>query len=237
MKYTNESVVNFYLTDEYVAKHPSIHEEDSPWKIIKVLPLVDLCIEKINKRHITLLDAGGGAGLILSAVSNHIKQRHGREVTKIAVDMSPGMLEVQRKNNPDLRKALNEDIRRTSLGDKEIDIALMIDLLEHVPDPVKALEEAKRISSFVILKVPLEDNLLLGAVNFMKRGKVRQHLIEDAGHINTTAQVNAACLFITCCQQMVYGQIWHFRVVKNPFCLNNLYYRHLCLFTLCQVAL
>ena len=184
MKHTDESVVDFYLTDQYIAKNPSIHGEDSPWKITKILPLVDLCIENIDKKCINLLDAGGGAGLILNAVSNRIRQKHGREVAKIALDLSPGMLEVQRKNNPDLKKALNEDIRRTSLSNKEIDIALMIDLLEHVPDPTKVLEEGKRISSFVILKVPLEDNLFLRTMNTIRRGKVRQRLIEDSGHIN-----------------------------------------------------
>ena len=61
----------------------------------------------------------------------------------------------------------------------------MIDLLEHVPNPTEALEEAKRISKFVIFKVPLlEDNLLLRTWNFINRGKHRQHAIVDWGHIN-----------------------------------------------------
>ena len=42
------------------------------------------------------------------------------------------MLEIQEKRNPDLKKALNEDIHKTSLDSKEIDLSLMIDLLEHV---------------------------------------------------------------------------------------------------------
>jgi len=71
------------------------------------------------------------------------------------------MLDVQRKNNPDIKQTLNEDIRHTSLRDKHIDLMLMIDVLEHVPNPEEALEEARRVSHFLILKVPLEDNLLL----------------------------------------------------------------------------
>ena len=71
------------------------------------------------------------------------------------------MLDVQRKNNPDIKQTLNEDIRHTSLRDKHIDLMLMIDVLEHVPNPEEALEEARRGSHFLILKVPLEDNLLL----------------------------------------------------------------------------
>ena len=45
------------------------------------------------------------------------------------------MLDVQRKNNPDIKQTLNEDIRHTSLRDKHIALMLMIDVLEHVPKP------------------------------------------------------------------------------------------------------
>jgi len=94
------------------------------------------------------------------------------------------MLKIQNERNVDLKKALNEDICKTSLGDKEIDLTLMIDVLEHVPNPIKALEEVKRISKFIILKVPLENNILLNAMDFITKGKVRQELIETVGHIN-----------------------------------------------------
>jgi len=94
------------------------------------------------------------------------------------------MLGIQKKRNPHFKKALNEDIRKTSLGNKEIDLTLMIDVLEHVPNPTEVLEEVKRISKFVIFKVPLEDNLLLKTWNFVRRDKPRQHLIETFGHIN-----------------------------------------------------
>jgi SAM-dependent methyltransferase len=184
MKETGEHAKDLYATDQYIAKHPSLHEEDSPWKIAKILPLVDMCLKDINKDHINLLDVGGGAGLILNAVSVHIKQVHGIRVNKFALDLSPGMLDIQRENNPDLKKALNEDVRKTSLANKEIDITLMIDLLEHVPNPAEALEEATRISNFVILKVPLEDNLFLTIMNWIRKGKVRERLIKHFGHIN-----------------------------------------------------
>ena len=180
----DEYIKNIYLTDEYIIKNPSLHEADSPWKISKIIPLVDKCIGHINKDVINLLDAGGGAGLILSAVSIYIEESYSVKVNKFALDLSPGMLEVQKNRIPDLKKALNEDIRKTSLGNKEIDLALLIDLLEHVPNPTEALEEAKRISKFAIFKVPLENNLLQKTWNFINRGKPRQHAIETIGHIN-----------------------------------------------------
>ncbi|NKQ38455.1 MAG: class I SAM-dependent methyltransferase [Methanosarcinales archaeon] len=125
-----------------------------------------------------------GAGLILNAASTYIEKNYGAQINKFALDLSPGMLKIQNERNVDLKKALNEDICKTSLGDKEIDLTLMIDVLEHVPNPTKALEEVKRISKFIILKVPLENNILLNTMDFITKGKVRQELIETVGHIN-----------------------------------------------------
>jgi SAM-dependent methyltransferase len=174
---------NLYLSDEYIIRNPSLHEEDSPWKVSKIIPLVDRFTGYINKDEINLLDVGGGAGLILKAVSIYIEES-GVKVNKFALDLSPGMLEIQKGRNTDLKRALNEDIRKTSLSNKEIDLTLMIDILEHVPSPAEALEEVKRISNFAIFKVPLEDNLLGRVWNFLKRGEPRRHAIETVGHIN-----------------------------------------------------
>lgn len=180
----NGDIENIYLTDEYLIKNPSLHEKDSPWKVSKIIPLVDKFTQYIDKDEINLLDVGGGAGLILSEISTYIEESHGIKVNKYTLDLSPGILEIQRKNNPSLKRALNEDICKTSLADKEIDLTLMIDLLEHIPTPTEALEEVKRISKFVIFKVPLEDNLHLRTWDFIRRGKIRKNAVETVGHVD-----------------------------------------------------
>ena len=177
-------VRNFYKTDEFLIKNPSLYEEDSPWKISKITPLVDRFASYLDKSRINVLDVGGGVGLILSAISSYIEKRYHIGVNKYALDLSPGALKRQSERNPDLKKILNEDIGTTSLGDKEVDLALLIDVLEHVPDPVKALDEIRRISNFVILKVPLEDSLIGNILNFIKHGEPRRQIIQTDGHIN-----------------------------------------------------
>jgi len=184
MKDIEELVKNLYSRDEYITKHPSLGVEDSLWKVGKIIPLVDKFIDHINKDEINLLDVGGGAGLILNTVSTYIENNYRIKVSKHALDLSPEILEIQKGRNPDLRKALNEDIRKTSLDNKEIDLTLLIDVLEHVPNPTQALAEVSRISHFVIFKVPLEDNLCSRTWNFIKRGEPRKHAIETFGHIN-----------------------------------------------------
>jgi ubiquinone/menaquinone biosynthesis C-methylase UbiE len=181
---TDESGKNLYLTDEYIKRNPSLDLEDHAWKICKIIPFVDKSVNCLDKDEINLLDVGGGAGRILNELSAYIEGNYGLKVNKLALDLSPGMLEIQKKKNPDLRKALNEDIRQASLDDKEVDITLMIDVLEHVPTPNEALEELKRISQFVIFKVPLDHNLLSWVSNLMSKGKTRKLMVETVGHIN-----------------------------------------------------
>ena len=120
-----------------------LHEKDSNWKVSKIIPLVDKFISYINKDIINLLDVGGGAGLILNMISIYIEKNYSIKVNKYLLDLSPGMLDVQKKKNLDFKKAFNEDIRKTSLSNKEIDLILMIDVLEHVPQPMEALEEVE----------------------------------------------------------------------------------------------
>lgn len=173
-----------YPADEYISNDASLLEVDSPWKIKKIIPLVDRFIKTIDKKQINLLEAGGGAGVILSKISSYIKEQHGMRVNKYALDLSPRLLEMQRIQNPDLIKTLNEDISHTSLRNKEIDLTLLIDVLEHIPNPEKALEEIKRISKYIILKVPL-DGYLIGSIwNLIRGGEPRRQGIEITGHIN-----------------------------------------------------
>ena len=175
---------SLYCDDEYILRNPTLHREDSSWKVSKIIPLVDKLMSGFDKNEMNLLDVGGGAGVIINAVSRYISNKYNIKVNKYLLDLSPGMLEVQMKENPDFKRALNENICETSISEKEMDLTLMVDILEHIPDDYKALMEVKRISKFVIFKVPLEDSLSHRIWNFVRRGKPRRHLAESVGHIN-----------------------------------------------------
>lgn len=176
-------VEKMYLENDYIRKNPSLHEEDSKWKITKIIPLVNDIIKDIDKEEINLLDVGGGKGIILNQIAAHIENKHHIKVNKFALDLSPEMLKAQQESNHDLKKVLNENINETSLKDKEIDISLLIDVLEHVKDSKKALNEIRRISKFVIFKVPLEDNLMDNILNLINKDKLKQDNINKYGHI------------------------------------------------------
>ena len=175
-----------YKTDEYVNIFPTLFEEDSEWKLSKIIPLLDEWTTRVSEsiKIINLLDVGGGAGLILRSVSSHIESKYDKKVNKYALDLSGAALEMQQKRNSDLKKVLKEDIADTSLENKAIDLTLLIDVLEHLAEPNKALKEIKRISRFVILKVPLEDNIVTNLSNLINSGRTRRELAEKLGHVN-----------------------------------------------------
>ena len=178
-------VKNLYLKVGYLKKHPSLHEIDSPWKLRQALPLInEYLIYNKKKEEINLLDVGGGAGVILNGLANYIEKYYKKKINKYALDLNSDMLSIQKERNPDLKMALNEDICKTSLRNKEIDLTLMIDVLEHIPNLISALEELKRISNFVVFKVPLDNNLAFRVWDFIKRGKTRQFFFENLGHVN-----------------------------------------------------
>lgn len=174
---------NLYSNDKYLENHPNLHTEDSPWKIQKIIPLLDIFMTQNTKKEINLLDVGGGSGVILKEVCEYLRNKYPIKINKYLLDLSPGILEIQKKNNPDLKMALNENISNTSLGDKEIDITLMIDVLEHVPQPSEVLRELNRISNFVLFKVPLDNNTYYNILTLLTRNRLRNAEIQNLGHL------------------------------------------------------
>lgn len=180
----DEKILDLYKTNEYLVKNPSLHTEDSSWKVSKLIPLIDEIDIFSGKKELCILDVGGGAGTILEMISKHIIENNYISIRKYALDLSPGALRVQKETNPDLVRTLNEDIRNTTLGYKEIDLTLMIDVLEHIPEPERALEEVCRISKYAIFKVPLENNLAINLSDFLSEGQTKSERVTIVGHIN-----------------------------------------------------
>jgi len=214
----------FYTTGEYIEHNPTLHEEDSAWKTYKLLPFVDKFLKENTSRKASILDVGGGAGLILKAISEHI-EKNGRKVQQYALDLSAEMLKVQKKNNP-RAKMIQGNIKKTTFADKQFDLALMIDVLEHIPQPEEALKELQRISKYAIFKVPLESNLHDKLMNFATKGRHRKRIIESIGHINVYNYGQLKRQIEECCGRVVeakYTNAFYYYAtsLKNQFNWRN----------------
>lgn len=86
--------------DSYVdAASLGINDE---WRAGKIIPAVDVYVDQINKRKITVLDIGGGTGVILKGVLAHMKTNYRIELTKFALEIISTLLRIQKNNNPDI---------------------------------------------------------------------------------------------------------------------------------------
>ena len=61
---------NIYTSGEYIRNNPTLDVEDTPWKLRKLIPLIDKFIIIFSQHEVKLLDVGGGAGLLLKEISN-----------------------------------------------------------------------------------------------------------------------------------------------------------------------
>ena len=96
-----KDVDNLYLRNEYVLQNPSLHVEDSHWKVTKIRQFLDGFLNKYKEnfelQKLNILDVGGGGGLILKKIASEIENNYGIEVNKYALDLSPRALEIQKK--------------------------------------------------------------------------------------------------------------------------------------------
>jgi SAM-dependent methyltransferase len=178
-----EVTEDFYSSDTYFTYNSHI-EEDSAWKIQKLIPLVDDLLASELSLKLQILDVGGGSGLILRSIADYISNHHRREVVQLAMDLSPGFLDLQRKNNPRLSRTFHGSIESTPFADKELDIVLLMDVLEHLHSPAKCLREIKRIAKYVLLKVPLEKNLSMDLLELVFKYRTKRAGTDGVGHIN-----------------------------------------------------
>jgi len=174
-------IEDMYSSDLYMRGNQFI-EEDSEWKTSILEPFVDTFAKHHAAKDITILDVGGGSGLIMKSVTARLRDLHGKRVRQLALDLSPGFLNLQKENNPLIDKTIKASIDNSGLADAEVDLVLLIDVLEHLFDTSSAYREIRRLSSFALIKVPLEDNFSMRLLEYLVAYRSKRE--KSVGHIN-----------------------------------------------------
>jgi SAM-dependent methyltransferase len=169
--------VDFYNVDEYGNVNRSWHQEDSKWKVDlfkKIFPEKVVQNLGAKKKTISVLEVGCGAGMVLYYFCEWVKQVTDCSVQPIGLDISPYALSLAEENVPNLRSHCSSIIKSSDL---KADILLCIDVLEHLEDPIQNLRVMVNMSPILLLRVPLEMDLVSRLIG-QKRTKRRY------GHIN-----------------------------------------------------
>ncbi len=131
-------------------------------------------IKSTNARNV--LDAGCGEGYLLSFLNNQIKDWHIE-----AFDINNELVAKAKHKTPNASLTV-QDIYNCNYPDRSFDLVINTEVLEHLQDPRKALNEMGRLTKkWVILSVPNEPFFSLS--NFIC-GKNILRLGNDAGHLN-----------------------------------------------------
>ena len=134
-----------YNDGTYLENNNSWHLEDSPWKARQIIKM----IEKNHLSPNTVCEIGCGAGEIL----NQLYQQLPASVSFSGYDISPQAYELARTREKNRLYFYQRDLLEENRQD---DILLIIDVIEHVPDLYGFLEKLKSKGVYKIFHIPLD---------------------------------------------------------------------------------
>ena len=174
----DSEIGNIYRDGTYLSNNPTLHGEDSDYKFAYIRQLLSRCAFAGPSVHI--LDVGGGCGGIAALVCEQLAQQ-GLQVECHAFDLSPAMLEQQRVNNPYNTLATSDFAQ---IREQRYDLALLIDVIEHIPDNGPLADVVDHISRHVIYNIPIERNLFDWLRNLYMKRRYYALQNESLGHVH-----------------------------------------------------
>lgn len=139
-----------YRDGSYLANNPSWHEEDSPWKARQIIRL----LEANRLKPSTICEIGCGAGGILTSMARQMSPTTRFKGYEISPDAF-ALCASKRASNVQfsLTDLLAEDA-------EHFDVALAIDVFEHVEDYFSFLRKLKPRATYKVFHIPLDMSVL-----------------------------------------------------------------------------
>jgi SAM-dependent methyltransferase len=138
-----------YRDGEYLKKNPSWHAEESPYKAMNILKI----LERNQLAPRSICEIGCGAGETL----RQLQRKMDRNCIFTGYEISPQAYKLcKNRSNSRLRFKLKDILaeRRSCF-----DLMLVLDVLEHLEDYFSFLRKIKSKSEHKIIRMPLEINL------------------------------------------------------------------------------
>ncbi|MFH1910376.1 MAG: class I SAM-dependent methyltransferase [bacterium] len=135
--------MNIYKNGQYKQNHPTWHDEDAAFKAQEVLKIIKRNRLKVR----SIIDIGCGTGGVLKILSQKLK------VSKL-VGFEPykEVLKIAKTKHPEVDFI-------DKLPQKKFDLALALDVIEHLEKPKKILLQIKTLAKYKIFHVPLSLSL------------------------------------------------------------------------------
>lgn len=159
-----------YYEYEYKKYYPDLGIPESKEKAENAFKL----IKKLRLNATSIIDIGCGPGMFLREI---IKKTNTKKA--VGTDISMFILNIAQKNNPEVNFYRTNN-KKLPFENEEFEISCFIDVIEHIPNPEKVISEAKRISKYLLVKIPLEECLFFKIINFIKKIDWKK----TKGHVN-----------------------------------------------------
>jgi SAM-dependent methyltransferase len=134
-----------YESGQYLANNPTWDEEDSEWKADKVLKI-------LNRNNIvskSIVEVGCGAGGILAALHNALP-----EVEYSGFDIAPDANIFWVKHfAKNIKFAVGDFLQEQTA---HFDALLLLDVIEHLPNPFEFLSSLRGRADYYVFHVPLD---------------------------------------------------------------------------------
>lgn len=171
-RFNDKIEIKRFYDVQYLKQNPNLDADDVQWKVEHIKKLMGC------RKFSNILEIGCGSGLIVAELSRFI----GIENT-IGSDLSLPIL-YSAKTSASNNKYVLADGEVLPFKDSSLDLVLIVDVLEHIPDSTKMLKEVKRISKNLVLSVPLESGHLSNLVYHIQRLLGLTTTKEQYGHIH-----------------------------------------------------
>lgn len=144
--FQKQALKNIYTDGTYLDKNPQWHSERSPWKAEKISSI----IKKNKIQFQSIADVGCGAGEVL----NCLLKEFGESKNYSGYEISPQGFEIAKRKECNALEFFNEDL--LSSFATGFDIAMAIDVFEHVEDYYSFLKKLKNKARYKIFHIPLD---------------------------------------------------------------------------------
>ena len=138
---------DIYTSGEYLEATQTWHAEDSPWKAKQIIRI----IRNNDIRPGNIAEIGCGVGMILEQLA---KEADLKDVQFIGYDISPQAIELCKNIENDRINFYCQDFL-AEYSAKKLDVLLVIDVFEHIPDYIRFVEGCRDKAEYKIYHIPL----------------------------------------------------------------------------------
>jgi cyclopropane fatty-acyl-phospholipid synthase-like methyltransferase len=163
---------SIYENGDYSDNNPGWHAEDSPWKAGHIVRL----LKANNVVPTRLCEVGCGAGEILV----NLAQEYPKLAELTGFEISPQAYEICRPKATDRLRFVKENpFESVSTMSRPFDVALAIDVFEHVEDYFGFLRQMRALAKYKVFHIPLDLS-----VQTVLRGTPLRIVRDLVGHIH-----------------------------------------------------